>query len=524
MNIHEEAQITSSNIMVELGSCLNEGALIEAADRSFRIYLDASPALTPSPLYRTIWLKPMNRKEIVKYLQPMSRYLQTVSLGCALDEIYELSERFTVCGASRIAECGNVFFSYPGEPHDGVFALTKYCKRVSLVSSVVEKTASFSQLQYYSPVKIQKPIQDKDAFMNLPIQEEKSKLYVKSGGSSGKTILSPYSYRDFHFEMQAVAETLIGIGLEPKTDRVMNLLNAGHLYGGFLSFSCILEHANAKHFPMSEVMKTAEAVSYIIEQRIDVLIGMPSYLLKIFRENEETLKAYRGIRKVYYGGEFMTSANKQMLKDTFGVELISSIVYGSNDVGPIGYACEHSEGGVHHLLTGIMDMEILQLDKDEPVESGETGRIILSPKFRQGSPVTRYEIGDLGRWIEGDCPCGRKNPRFELTGRFGDIFRAGAFYFNYANLLRIIQDHLAPTQLQIVLEDGGTVDKLTFRTIKADFTREDLCRTLAEHNPSMAEALQYHFLEIALEQMNESDMEYTVQSRKLKHIIDLRKN
>ncbi|MDH6342234.1 phenylacetate-coenzyme A ligase PaaK-like adenylate-forming protein [Parabacteroides sp. PFB2-12] len=521
MGSAEQAQITSSNLMVTLGSCMDEGELIEADDQTFRIYINRSPGLTPSPLFRTIWLKPMKREEMVSYFLPMSRFLQTVSLGCGLDELYELSELFTVCGATRIVECGSVFASYPGEPHDGVSALSCYCKRVSVISSQLEKIASFDQLKPYEPVTTQTPIMDKEAFMALPVREESGKLYVKSGGSSGKTILSPYSYRDYHFEMRCIAEALIAIGLQPKTDKVMNLFSVGHLYGGFISFGCILELANAKHYPMSEVSDTKEVVDYIVELGINTLVGMPSYLLKLFREHKAALQQYGGVKKLYYGGEFMTPADKEMLKKTFGVEIISSVSYGSNDVGPIGYTCEYCEGGIHHLATGIMDMEILRMDSDEPVEKGETGRIILSPKFREGHDVSRYEIGDLGRWIEDDCPCGRKNPRFELQGRYGDIFRVGGCFLNYMKLSGIINNYLEPTQLQLFIEDGE-VERLIFRTGLVHFSREELIAALREQDSAFEEALDYGYLDVELSKMKEADMEYIGHSGKLKHIIDKR--
>lgn len=521
MSMPEQAQITSSNLMVTLGSCMDEGELIEADDHSFRIYVNYSSGLTPSPLYRTIWLKPIKREEITTYFLPMGRFLQTVSLGCALDEIYELTELFAICGATRIVECGQVFSSYPGEPHDGVFALTRYCKRVSILSSQLEKIASLDQLKPYNPIIPPKPIMDKDAFMAASVRDDKAKLYVKSGGSSGKTILSPYSYKDYHFEMNSVAESMIAAGLQPKTDRVMNLFSVGHLYGGFISFGAVLEAANAKHYPMSEITDSAEVANCIVELGIDVLIGMPSYLLKVFRENKDLLLEYRGVKKIYYGGEFMSPSDKKSLMETFGIDIVSSITYGTNDVGPIGYACEHCVGGVHHLSSSIMDMEILQLDSDEVVEKGEVGRIILTPKFREAHPVARYEIGDLGRWIEDDCLCGRKNPRFELQGRYGDIFRIGGCFLNYMHLSKCINTYLESTQLQLVIE-YETIDKLIFRTGNVSFSKEDLINCLVQHDKAIEEALEFDYIKIELEKMDEADMDYIPHSGKLRHVIDNR--
>ncbi|GHV76070.1 hypothetical protein AGMMS49942_08910 [Spirochaetia bacterium] len=525
MGVHECAQITQQNIMVRLGSCMDEGDVVEADDKSFRIYISREPAITPSPLFRTIWLKPMQRAELVKYIMPMSRFMQTVSLGCALDEVYDLSEILIKCGATRIVSCGNVFASYPGEPHDGVFALSRYCKRISIQIDGLNKIATFDALSPYTCKKQSgQPIMDKDAFMALAGDDEKSKLYVKSGGSSGKTILSSYSYRDYHFEMSALAESLICIGLEPKTDRVINLLSAGHLYGGFISYGCILELANTKHFPMAEVTPSAEVANAIIEQKINAVMGMPSYLLKVFRENEKALSSYKGVHKVFYGGEFMTDENKGWLKNTFGVQIIASMGYGSNDAGPMGYACVHCQDGVHHLLKGIMDMEIVKMDRDDPVENGETGRILVSPKYREGHKVSRYEIGDLGCWIEGKCECGSSAPRFRLMGRYGDILRIAGCFLDYRKISGIIAAKLENTQVQLVAANisGSNKERLVVRTGNVKFSSADLIKTLEENDPAIAEALSFGYLEIVLQKMEESKMEYTLNSGKLKHIIDER--
>ncbi|GHU38742.1 hypothetical protein FACS1894190_01020 [Spirochaetia bacterium] len=525
LDVHEAAQITQQNIMVRLGSCMDEGDIIEADDKSFRIYINREPAITPSPLFRTIWLKPMQRHELVKYIMPMSRFMQTVSLGCAVDEVYDLSEILMKCGATRIVSCGNVFASYAGEPHDGVFALSRYCKRISIQIDSLKKIATFDALSPWTNNNQNGlPIMDKDAFMATAGDDEKSKLYVKSGGSSGKTILSSYSYRDYHFEMSALAESLVLIGLEPKTDRVINLLSAGHLYGGFISYSCILELANAKHFPMAEVTPSEDAANAIIEHKINVIMGMPSYILKLFRENEKALAAYRGVQKIFFGGEFLTDENKGWLNNTFGVQIFASMGYGSNDVGPMGYACSHCSDGEHHLLKSIMDMEIVKIDSDEPVEKGETGRILVSPKYREGRKVSRYEIGDLGCWIDGQCECGSTSPRFRLMGRYGDIIRIAGCFLDYRRISGIITSKLENTQVQLVAENitGSNKERLIVRTGNVLFGNDDLVQTLNDNDPAIAEALSFGYIEIILQKTEESKMEYAQTSGKLKHIIDKR--
>ncbi|MDT8718412.1 hypothetical protein IAI10_17225 [Clostridium sp. 19966] len=58
-------------------------------------------------------------------------HLQTVALSCREDESDELSQIFYAAGITRISNCGSMSANYSGEPHDGVFALQRYVKRVN---------------------------------------------------------------------------------------------------------------------------------------------------------------------------------------------------------------------------------------------------------------------------------------------------------------------------------------------------------------------------------------------------------
>jgi hypothetical protein len=43
------------------------------------------------------------------------------------------------------------------------------------------------------------------------------------------------------------------------------------------------------------------------------------------------------------------------------------------------------------------------------------GRLLVTPLGRRGAPLLRLDIGVDGRWLDGECPCGRALPRLELA-------------------------------------------------------------------------------------------------------------
>lgn len=50
-------------------------------------------------------------------------------------------------------------------------------------------------------------------------------------------------------------------------------------------------------------------------------------------------------------------------------------------------------------------MEILDLDKDVPVEDGILGRIVVTDLYNRAMPLIRYDTGDLGV-MSHECECG----------------------------------------------------------------------------------------------------------------------
>lgn len=62
------------------------------------------------------------------------------------------------------------------------------------------------------------------------------------------------------------------------------------------------------------------------------------------------------------------------------------------------------------------------IKNNESVSQGEFGKIILTDLSNYAMPLIRYEIGDLGKPSDEQCPCGRGLPLMtEISGRIRDI-------------------------------------------------------------------------------------------------------
>ncbi|MFI5360361.1 MAG: acyl-CoA reductase [Elusimicrobiota bacterium] len=523
----ESAEITLVTELAREEASIGRAKVVEDPGGGWRILVDARPALAASPLFRTIWLKPLPRARIVSTLRPMRAYLQTAGLACGLHDAAELSGLLLRSGVVRVRRVGEMPGSYSGEAHDGSYALQRYSRRVSVqLGPEAAGISSFADLRRDEPAaRSPKPkIMTKADFQAMKVDERNAQLYFKSGGSSGEPKLSVFTYDDYHEQMRAGADGLYAAGLDPLKDRSMNLFFSGSLYGGFLSIFSVLEALEAIHFPMAAQTDLAMVAESIVKNKINVLLGMPSYVVSLFEQQRDVLRQAR-VEKIFYGGEHFNEAQRRYLGETFGIEIIKSIGYGSVDAGPLGYQCRFCEGGAHHLHQRLQFLEILDLEKDAPVSGETVGRLVFTSRVRRGQTLERYDLGDVGHWLTAPCPCGRAAPRFRLLGRSGDVFRIGTSFFNYQKFAAILSENLGHAgAVQVVLDHDGLKERITVRLSRESRTDAAKARAaLLSGDHDLAESVERDrvlLLETAC--VDSGDLEKTKGSGKLMRIIDRR--
>jgi phenylacetate-coenzyme A ligase PaaK-like adenylate-forming protein len=528
--LQEQAEITATVELCRLESCLGLTDLIESKDGSWRILVDHSSVLKASPLFRTIWVKPIARQRLVEVLSPFRFFLQTAGLACGLSSMSELSDALVRAGVLRITRVGKMLDSYSGEPHDGVYALQRYSRRLSIQSAEdLDGVSSFAQLKEPLLKAPAAPIMTKEDYQSQTVAPEYAHLYFRSGGSSGAPKLSIFTYDDYHAQMSAAADGLFAAGLDPARDRCMNLFFGGGLYGGFISFFTILETLKAVQFPMAGHADLSMVAETIVAENCNVLLGMPSYIIQLFKTNEELLSRQKVVKKVFYGGEHFNESQKRYFQKQFGVEIIRSAAYGSVDAGPVGYQCRFCTGSIHHLHSCLHVLEILDLEADKPACAGQAGRVVLTSLARAGQRIERYDIGDVARLIEKPCACMRRGPLFELLGRHGDVFRAGSSFFNYAKFSQILSESFDYAgELQIVLKQYGLAgkDELVLRLFQQGLPRnqEQIQSCLLDNYADLHEMVQVEkLLDLRFEFVEPTQMQRTAGSGKLRRIVDERK-
>ncbi|MFB6481820.1 acyl-CoA reductase [Streptomyces virginiae] len=526
----EAAELTTTELMARLEEHLGLTRVFAAPDGSWRVMADTRSPLTASPLHRSVWVKPLPRKRLIATLRPMRRYLQTAGIAGSATDIAELSRTVLAAGVTRVTPVGAMLRSYAGEPHDGVYALQRYSRRVAVQADPADFATTACLDDLVRPVLLPPPagpLLGKEDVQEPArrLTRADAELYFRSGGSTGAPALSVFSYDDYDTQMHAAARGLVAAGYDPAVDRTANLFYCGSMYGSFISFFSVLERLGGVQLPLSAGPDHRATAQALIDHGADTLFGMPSYLWQLLHAEEEALRAYGGLRKVFYGGEHFTEEQRRTLKDTFGIEVVHSITYGSTDLGPLGYQCTESSGGVHHLHADLHTMEILDLADDRPVAPGETGRLVFTTHARRGQRLGRYVIGDLGREVPGRCPCGRHAPRFELRGRTGDVMRVATYFLNLRRFLDLAEEQGGHRgELQVRLDSADARERLTVRVERtAASDPERLREVFLAGYPELRSAVEERLLELVVEAVDGAALDRSATSGKLLAVVDARR-
>ena len=158
-------------------------------------------------------------------------------------------------------------------------------------------------------------------------------------------------------------------------------------------------------------------VAFLNRPDVAYLGGYPSAVSFIASWIAETGTRTPVLDAIVTGGEQLFEHQRQRIRDVFNVEPFSK--YACNEAFDLAMECD-AHTGMHVAAEDIL-VEVVD-DNGRPVPAGIEGRILITNLHNYGMPLIRYELGDSGSFVPGDCPCGRQLPRLaHVLGRRFDI-------------------------------------------------------------------------------------------------------
>ena len=100
--------------------------------RSCSVIISSDSDLELSPMMCNVLVKPLPRENIGKILYAGRYHLQTAGLICPKEDREHLAELFTQCGLIRVTNSSDMSAYFPGECHDGEYALNRYVRIVNV--------------------------------------------------------------------------------------------------------------------------------------------------------------------------------------------------------------------------------------------------------------------------------------------------------------------------------------------------------------------------------------------------------
>lgn len=158
----------------------------------------------------------------------------------------------------------------------------------------------------------------------------------------------------------------------------------------------------------------------IKKQRIQVLVIYSSALIVLanYLKRKKTDISKWDVEMIFAMGEALPQPTYDLVKELFGFSPVRS--YGNNENGFL--ACQVGEETGYRADLYNFYFEMLSLDSDEPVKTGELGRIVVTDFYNKAFPMIRYDTGDTGIYQETIDENGRKHGFFtEIYGRRGSM-------------------------------------------------------------------------------------------------------
>ena len=247
-----------------------------------------------------------------------------------------------------------------------------------------------------------------------------------TSGTTGRPTVFGVGHDDWERIGEAHARILWGAGIRPH-DTVL-IASFFSLYLGSWAALKGCERLGATAFPFGAGVpgQTLMAVQWAADLKPTAFYGTPSYALHFAETARRAGVDPRGLglRTLFFSGEPGAGipATKRLIEETFGGCCIDMGSMAEMTPWMTNAECRHRTG--MHLWQDIVFTQVCAPDTWQPVAFGEEGTPVYTHLERTSQPMIRLVSGDLARWVDGPCPCGRTYPRLPhgLYGRIDDMF------------------------------------------------------------------------------------------------------
>lgn len=315
----------------------------------------------------------------------------------------------------------------------------------------------------------------------MSVPEEQIVRIHSSSGTTGTPVIIPYTRQDVEDWAVIFSRCYETAGVT-NLDRVHITPGYG-LWTAGIGFQAGAELLGAMCIPMGPG-NTDKQLRMMEDMESTVLCATSSYALLLAEEIEKRgIKDKIKLKKGVIGSERWGEKMRRRIANELGVQLYD--IYGLTEIyGPgIAISCDY-ECGMHY-WDDYLYFEIIDPATLQPVKKGELGELVITTLRKQGAPLIRYRTHDLTRFIDGECPCGRKYPRIDtIVGRTDDMIKVkgvNIFPAQIEEMLREVEGTSSEYQVMIDHLNGKDIMTIFFETAVSEETKKEIENSVRDH-------------------------------------------
>ena len=340
--------------------------------------------------------------------------------------------------------------------YDNVAPYREKCKKQGVHPDDLKRLSDLSKF----PFMVKNDLRDHYPFGLFAVPREQVARLHASSGTTGKSIVVGYTWRDLDHWANMVARSIRAAGGRPG--------DMGHVAYGYGMFTGGLgAHYGAERLgctvvPMSGG-QTEKQVTQIVDFRPDIIMVTPSYSLVIAEEFERRGIAPKDIslRVGIFGAEPWGEGMRGEIERKLGIDAVD--IYGLTEViGPgVASECVETKDGPV-IWEDHFYPEIIHSESGEVLPDGELGELVFTSLTKEAFPVIRYRTRDLTRLLPPTARAFRRMGK--ITGRSDDmmIIRGVNVFPSQIEEL-ILRDTRLSGNYQLIITRDGHLDNLEVR-------------------------------------------------------------
>lgn len=219
----------------------------------------------------------------------------------------------------------------------------------------------------------------------------------------------------------------------------------------------------------------------ILKFKPTVLIAVPSFLISMIKYAKEhgidvsqtSVKKAICIGEALHREDMEASSLSKRIKQDWDIELLST--YASTEGCTAFTAC--NENGCVHVQPELIYTEVVS-DEGRQVKNGEAGEVVITPLKVEAMPLLRYRTGDICRYYDEPCSCGRTSPRL------------GPVIGRKQHMIKLKGTTIFPNMIIDVLNADANVQAFQIELGENDLGHDTVLIRCAMKNPELKASLE----------------------------------